>query len=133
MPHPGFPTDMQPQMTTLLSMANGTSIVNEAVWDNRFRYVEELRRMGAQISVDGKIAVVEGVETLKGAPVKATDLRGGAALIIAGLAAEGITIIDDISHIERGYENIVEKLLGLGADIKKVTVEDQIATKAAAL
>lgn len=132
MPHPGFPTDMQPQITTLLTMANGTSIVNEAVWDNRFRYVEELRRMGAQISVDGKIAVVEGVDNLAGAPVKATDLRAGAALIIAGLAAKGTTIIDDIGHIERGYENIVEKLSGLGADIKKVTVEDKVSTDAVA-
>lgn len=125
MPHPGFPTDMQPQITTLLSMASGTSIINEAVWDNRFRYVEELRRMGAQISVDGKIAVVEGVKKLTGAPVRATDLRAGAALIIAGLAAEGVTVIDDIAHIERGYENIVEKFLGLGADIKKTMVSDQ--------
>lgn len=131
MPHPGFPTDMQPQITTLLSMADGTSIINEAVWDNRFRYVEELRRMGAQISVDGKIAVVEGVKELAGAPVRATDLRAGAALIVAGLAANGITTIDDISHIERGYENIVDKLLGLGANIKKVSVEEPASVAAA--
>lgn len=130
MPHPGFPTDMQPQMTTLLSAANGTSIINESVWDNRFRYVEELRRMGAQISVDGKIAVVEGVEKLMGAPVRATDLRAGAALIIAGLMAEGTTSIDDISYIERGYENIVEKFSQLGADIKKVSLEEQPAAAA---
>lgn len=133
MPHPGFPTDMQPQITTLLTIANGTSIVNEAVWDNRFRYVEELRRMGAQISVDGKIAVVEGVEKLTGAPVKATDLRAGAALIIAGLAAEGVTTIDDISYIERGYENIVDKLFALGADIKKVVYENVDAQRFAVL
>ena len=121
MPHPGFPTDMQPQITTLLSMAQGTSIVNEAVWDNRFRYVEELKRMGAQISVDGKLAVVEGVEKLTGAHVKATDLRAGAALVIAGLAAEGTTTIEDIKHIQRGYEDIIEKLKNLGADIKIVS------------
>lgn len=128
MPHPGFPTDMQPQITTLLSMADGTSIVTEGIWDHRFRYVEELRRMGAQISVDGKIAVIEGVDKLMGAYVKATDLRAGAALIIAGLSAEGTTVIDDISHIERGYESIVEKLDDLGADIKKVTVEDRVTS-----
>ncbi len=125
MPHPGFPTDMQPQITTLLSKAEGTSMVNEAVWDNRFRYVEELHRMGAKISVDGRMAVIEGVEELKGAPVKATDLRAGAALIIAGLSAQGVTTIDEIQHIERGYENIVEKLISLGADIKKVTTEEK--------
>ncbi len=120
MPHPGFPTDMQPQITALLSMANGTSIVNENVWDNRFRYTDELNRFGSKISVDGKIAVVEGVSELVGTSVRAMDLRAGAAMIIAGLAACGTTIIEDINHIERGYENIVEKLTGLGADIKKV-------------
>lgn len=124
LPYPGFPTDMQPQITTLLSIANGTSIVSEGVWDNRFRYVEELRRMGAQISVDGKIAVIEGVQQLKGAAVRATDLRAGAALIIAGLSANGTTTIEEISHIERGYENIIEKFSDLGADIKKVTFDD---------
>ena len=133
MPHPGFPTDMQPQFTTLLSVSNGTSIINETVWDNRFRYVEELRKMGAQISVDGKIAVVEGVENLTGARVKATDLRAGAALIIAGLMAKGTTTIDDISHIERGYENVIEKLLNLGAEIKKISLEEPAINKAAAL
>ncbi len=120
MPHPGFPTDMQPQITALLSMANGTSIVNENVWDNRFRYTDELNRFGSKISVDGKIAVIEGVSELVGTSVRAMDLRAGAAMIIAGLAACGTTIIEDINHIERGYENIVEKLTGLGADIKKV-------------
>ncbi len=133
MPHPGFPTDMQPQITALLSLANGTSIVNESVWDNRFRYVSELKRMGAQISVDGKMAVVEGIKELNGACVKATDLRAGAALIIAGLAAKGVTTIEEISHIERGYENIVEKFSALGADIKKVTVEEPVPVAAAAL
>lgn len=121
MPHPGFPTDMQPQITALLSTVEGTSIVNEAVWDNRFRYIEELRRMGAKISVDGRLAVVEGVEELTGAKVSATDLRAGAALIVAGLWAKGETIIENINHIERGYENIVEKLTNLGAKIKRVS------------
>lgn len=120
MPHPGFPTDMQPQITALLSMANGTSIVNENVWDNRFRYTDELNRFGSKISVDGKIAVIEGVSELVGTNVRAMDLRAGAAMIIAGLAACGTTVIENINHIERGYENIVEKLTGLGADIKKV-------------
>lgn len=124
MPHPGFPTDMQPQITALLSIIPGTSLVNEAVWDNRFRYIEELRRMGANISVDGRIAIIEGVSELIGAPVKATDLRAGAALIIAGLAAKGVTSISEVQHIERGYENMIEKLKSIGADIKKVSEEE---------
>lgn len=119
MPHPGFPTDMQPQITTLLCLAEGTSIVTECIFDNRFRYVDELRRMGANISVDGKVAVVEGVGTLMGAPVTAPDLRAGAALVIAGLAAKGVTEVEDIYHIERGYECFEEKLRSLGADIEK--------------
>lgn len=119
MPHPGFPTDMQPQFAALLSVANGTSIINENVWDNRFRYVAELCRMGAQISVDGRLAIIEGVEELIAAPVKATDLRAGAAMIIAGLVANGTTEIENIIHIERGYEEIVDKFQKLGADIKK--------------
>lgn len=127
MPHPGFPTDMQPQITALLSTADGTSMVNEAVWDNRFRYIDELRRMGANISVDGRVAVVEGVEKLVGAPVKAVDLRAGAALVLAGLCAEGTTTIESIHHIERGYEDIIEKLQNIGADIKKISCEDKIA------
>ncbi|MBR6599445.1 MAG: UDP-N-acetylglucosamine 1-carboxyvinyltransferase, partial [Oscillospiraceae bacterium] len=114
-----FPTDMQPQMATLLTLAQGTSIVTEDIWDNRFRYVEELRRMGADISVQGKVAVIEGIGKLKGAPVKACDLRAGAALIIAGLAANGVTEIEDIYHIERGYEDMDKKLRGIGADIEK--------------
>ncbi len=121
MPHPGFPTDMQPQMATLLTLAEGTSIVTEGVWEQRFRYVDELRRMGADISVDGKVAVIEGTGKLTGAPVKACDLRAGAALIIAGLAAKGITEIEDIYHIERGYGGLVEKLRQVGADIQKVS------------
>ncbi len=125
LPHPGFPTDMQPQMTVLLSLAMGTSIVTEGVWEGgRFKYIDELKRMGANVSVDGKIAVVEGVSGLKGAPVKATDLRAGAALVIAALAAEGITEIEDIQYIERGYEKIVQKLSKVGADITKISIPD---------
>lgn len=124
MPHPGFPTDMQPQIATLLSVADGTSIVTEGVWDSRFRYVDQLTLMGADVQVDGKMAVITGVEALKGAPVKAVDLRAGAAMIIAGLIADGRTEVEDISHIDRGYENIVEKLTGLGADIKRVFIPD---------
>ncbi len=130
MPHPGFPTDMQPQVTTLLTLAQGTSIVTEGVWDDRFRYVNELRRMGADISVDGKVAVVEGTGHLTGAPVKATDLRAGVALVIAALAAEGRTEIEDIYHIERGYEDIEKKLRSLGADIKKISIPGTSVRKA---
>ena len=120
MPHPGFPTDMQPQISTLLCLAEGTSIVTDEIFNNRFRYVDELRRMGADISVEGRVAVIEG--ELMGAPVTAPDLRAGAALVIAGLAASGVTEIDDIYHIERGYEDIEQKLRALGADIVKKTV-----------
>ncbi|MEA5050490.1 MAG: UDP-N-acetylglucosamine 1-carboxyvinyltransferase [Oscillospiraceae bacterium] len=127
MPHPGFPTDMQPQMATLLSLAKGTSIVTESIWDNRFKYVDELRRMGANIQVDGKVAIVEGIEKFTGAPVRATDLRAGAAMVIAGLVADGVTEIEDIYHIDRGYEDIVAKLQALGADIRRVTVPDDEA------
>lgn len=130
MPHPGFPTDMQPQISVLLTLAEGTSKVTESIWDNRFRYVDELRRMGADISVDGKVAVIEGTGQLMGAPVKATDLRAGAALIIAGLAASGITEIEDIFHIERGYENMDAKLRGLGADIVKKSIPGTAVRKA---
>ena len=124
MPHPGFPTDMQPQMAVLLSLAEGTSIITEGVWDNRFRYVDELKRMGANIQVDGKIAVIEGIGHLTGAPVKATDLRAGAALLIAGLTGHGVTEIEDIQHIERGYENVEEKFSSIGADIKRIQIQD---------
>ena len=124
LPHPGFPTDMQPQMTTLLSIAQGISIVTEGVWDNRFTYVDELARMGAKIQVDGKVAVVEGVPHLSGAPVKATDLRAGAALLQAALCAQGTSELEDIHYIERGYEDIIAKLQSLGANIKKVTTPD---------
>ena len=124
LPYPGFPTDMQPQLTTALCLAEGTSIVTEGVWDNRFRYTEELARMGANIHVDGKIAVVEGVHELKGAPVRAFDLRAGAAMVIAGLAAKGVTEVEQVTFIERGYENIVEKLVGLGADMYRAEIPD---------
>ena len=127
MPYPGFPTDMQPQITTVLSLAEGTSLVTEGVWSSRYRYVDELRRMGASIQVDGKIAVIEGVGKLTGAPVSACDLRAGAAMVIAGLAAEGITEVDSIHHIERGYENLVEKLVGVGADIRLIHTPDEEA------
>lgn len=130
MPHPGFPTDMQPQITAVLATAAGTSMVTEGVWDNRFKYVDELRRMGANIQVDGKVAVIEGVERLTGAPVRATDLRAGAALMIAALSAEGTSEIEDIYHIERGYENISEKLTKLGADIQKIHIPDEAVKQA---
>ena len=130
MPHPGFPTDMQPQIATLLAIANGTSIVTEGVWDNRFRYVEQLTLMGADIQVDGKSAVITGVDKLKGAPVKAVDLRAGAAMIIAGLVAEGTTTVEEIDHIDRGYENLAEKFRSLGADIKRIDDRSELkATK----
>ncbi len=124
MPHPGFPTDMQPQISTLLTLAEGTSIVTDDIFSNRFRYAPELRRMGANISVEKHVAVIEGVGALTGAPVKATDLRAGAALVIAGLAANGTTEIDDIFHIERGYEHIEKKLSMLGANIKRISVSE---------
>lgn len=120
MPYPGFPTDMQPQITTVLALANGTSLVTEGVWNNRYRYVDELKRMGASIQVDDKTAVVEGVESLSGAPIQACDLRAGAALVIAALAAKGISEISHVQYIERGYEDIIEKLRALGADIQVV-------------
>ena len=118
LPYPGFPTDMQPQITVALCLAQGTSLVTEGVWNNRFKYVEELRRMGAQIQVDGRVAVIEGVEYLTGAPVQACDLRAGAALVIAGLAARGVTELSQVQFIERGYEDLVGKLRSVGADIR---------------
>ena len=125
MPHPGFPTDMQPQMAVLLSIANGTSILSESVWDNRFQYVQQLLRMGADIQVDGKVAVIVGVPRLDGTTVRATDLRAGAAMIIAGLVAEGTTTVEDTIYVERGYEDVVEKFSALGADIKRVAVKEE--------
>jgi len=124
-PHPGFPTDMQPQFSTLLTMAYGTSRVTEEIFNNRFRYAAELRKMGADISIEGgKVAIIQGVDHLSGAPVQATDLRAGAALVIAGLAADGMTEIGNIHFIQRGYERIDEKLQKLGADIKRVIVPE---------
>lgn len=123
MPHPGFPTDCQPQFVALLTTVKGTSIVNESVWDNRYQYVSELVRMGANISVEGRLAIIEG-GTLTAAPVKATDLRAGAAMLIAGLVAEGTTSISNISYIERGYSDVVTKFQTLGADIRKIYIPD---------
>ena len=131
LPHPGFPTDMQPQMAVLLAIAEGTSIITDNVWDNRFRYVDQLTIMGAEIQVDGRVAVVSGVEKLKGAPVMANDLRAGAAMIIAGLCAEGITEIENIEYIDRGYANVVEKLTAVGANIKRVKWTNPSAIKEA--
>ena len=122
MPYPGFPTDMQPQITSVLCLAEGTSLVTESVWNNRYRYVDELKRMGASIQVDDKTAVVEGVDHLTGAPIQACDLRAGAALVIAALAAKGESEISCVQYIERGYEDIVTKLQGLGASIRTVEV-----------
>ncbi|MEE1198344.1 MAG: UDP-N-acetylglucosamine 1-carboxyvinyltransferase [Acutalibacteraceae bacterium] len=130
MPHPGFPTDMQPQIATVLTIADGTSIVTEGVWDSRFRYVEQLTLMGASIQVDGKMAVITGVDKLRPAPVKAVDLRAGAAMLIAGLMAEGTTVVEDSGHIDRGYEKVVEKFVSLGADIHRETSVDFTNTKA---
>ncbi|MBQ2725175.1 MAG: UDP-N-acetylglucosamine 1-carboxyvinyltransferase [Clostridia bacterium] len=124
MPYPGFPTDMHPQMSALLCCAEGTSYINESIFENRFRYVEELRRMGAKIKVDGRIVVIEGGTPMKPASVIATDLRGGVAVMIAALATEGTTEITEIRLIERGYDNICEKLRQLGADIQKITCPD---------
>ena len=125
LPYPGFPTDMQPQMGALLSMASGTSVITEGIYDNRFKYVNELRKMGADIQVDGRIAIFEGGAKLTGAPVMACDLRAGAAMVIAGLCASGTTEIEDIHFIERGYENFVGKLSALGADISIVDFPDE--------
>lgn len=132
MPYPGFPTDMQPQMAACLCLAKGgTSIINEGIWENRYRYVDEFKRMGAEIQVDGKVAVVEGVGHLTGAPLRACDLRAGAAMVIAGLAASGTTEISCIHYIERGYENLVGKLQGIGADIQIVNIpEDEVSQDA---
>ena len=120
LPYPGFPTDMQPQMTVTLALAEGTSIVTESIFENRFKYVDELARMGGSIKVEGNVAIIGGVDGFTGAQVNAPDLRAGAALVIAGLAAEGFTIVDEIGYIQRGYEHFEEKLKGLGAQIEKV-------------
>ena len=120
LPYPGFPTDMQPQMTVTLALAEGTSIVTESIFENRFKYVDELARMGGSIKVEGNVAIIGGVDGFTGAQVNAPDLRAGAALVIAGLAAEGFTVVDEIGYIQRGYEHFEEKLRALGAQIEKV-------------
>ena len=126
LPYPGYPTDMQPQIGVTLALAHGTSIVTESIFENRFKYVDELARMGANIKVEGNTAIISGVEKLTGARVSAPDLRAGAALVIAGLAAEGITVVDDIVYIQRGYECFDEKLRILGAEIERVSSEKEI-------
>ena len=126
LPYPGYPTDMQPQIAVTLALANGTSIVTESIFENRFKYADELARMGACIKVEGNTAIIDGVEKFTGAEVSAPDLRAGAALVIAGLAAEGITVVDDIYYIERGYEEFEAKLASLGAVIEKVSTEKEI-------
>ena len=125
LPYPGFPTDMQPQMTVTLALAEGTSMVTESIFENRFKYVDELARMGSNIKVEGTVAVIDGVKRLTGAQVNAPDLRAGAALVLAGLAAEGITEVDEIGYIQRGYECFEEKLRALGALIEKVDSEKE--------
>ncbi len=122
LPYPGFPTDMQPQMVALLSLAEGTSIVTESVWDSRFQYVKEMAKSGADITVDGNVAVIRGKKEIAGANLSATDLRGGVGMVIMGLAAKGTTTIDNLVHIDRGYENLEKKLSQIGADIKRVDI-----------
>lgn len=120
LPYPGFPTDLQPQMSALLSIAEGTSIITESVWENRFQYIDELKRLGADIKVEGRVAVIKGVKKLSGAQVSATDLRAGAGLVLAALAAEGKTTINNLQYIDRGYEAIEKKLNAMGAEIIRV-------------
>ena len=129
LPYPGFPTDMQPQITVALCLAEGTSMVTEGVWDNRYRYVGELTRMGAQIRVEGRSAVVEGVERLNAASVQAYDLRAGAAIVIAALAADGVSEVTNVHYIERGYEDIIGKLRGIGAKIESVECEEIVESR----
>ena len=126
LPYPGFPTDMQPQMAVLLGIAEGTSTVTESIFENRFKYVDELTRMGADIKVESNIAIISGVKRYTGARVNAPDLRAGAALVIAGLAADGITVVDDIYYIQRGYEALEEKLTKIGAKIARVEDEKEL-------
>lgn len=129
LPYPGFPTDMQPQIATLLALSEGSSIVTESIFENRFKYVDELARMGAKITVEGNTAFIEGVQELSAAKVSAPDLRAGAALVMAGLVADGITIVDQIEYIQRGYEAFEEKLRGLGAVIERIPVDDERAIR----
>ena len=131
MPYPGFPTDMQSQIAVCMAIAKGTSIVTEGIYDTRFRYCAELNRMGASIQVDTKVAVIDGVERLHGCSVKACDLRAGAAMVIAGLAASDVTVVEDAHFIERGYECMIEKLRGLGADIKRIETPEKTAAQSA--
>ncbi len=126
LPYPGFPTDMQPQIAVTLGLSQGTSIVTESIFENRFKYVDELTRMGASVKVEGNTAIIDGVSRYTGASITAPDLRAGAALVIAALAAEGVSTVDDIIYIERGYENFPEKLRGLGAQIEKVDNERDV-------
>ncbi len=126
LPYPGFPTDMQPQMSAVLCLSQGTSIVTESIFENRFKYVDELSRMGASIKVEGNTAIIDGVPQITGARISSPDLRAGAALVIAGLAAEGVTVVDDIVYIQRGYEDFDAKLRALGAEIRKVDSEMEI-------
>lgn len=126
LPYPGFPTDMQPQIVVALGLAEGTSIVTESIFENRFRYVDELTRLGANIRVEGNTAIIEGVEKYTGSTITAPDLRAGAALVVAGLVAEGITLVDDIHFVERGYEDFPEKLRALGAEIEVVTDDKEL-------
>ncbi len=126
LPYPGFPTDMQPQMTVTLGVSSGISIVTESIFDNRFKYVDELARMGADIKVEGNTAIISGVSKYTGASVCAPDLRAGAALVLAGLSADGLTVIDDIKYIERGYEDFPQKLKNLGANMEKIESEKDL-------
>ncbi|HCL01625.1 MAG TPA: UDP-N-acetylglucosamine 1-carboxyvinyltransferase [Lachnoclostridium phytofermentans] len=133
LPYPGFPTDMQPQIATVLAMSSGTSIVTESIYENRFKYVDELARMGASVKVEGNTAIIDGVAELTGAKVCSPDLRAGAALVIAGLAAEGVTIVENIELVERGYENFEEKMRELGASMEKIDAEDEKSVRKARL
>ena len=122
MAYPGFPTDLQPQMAALLSVCEGTSMITENVWEKRYQYIDELKKLGAKITVEGRVAIIEGVKELSGANVEATDLRAGAAMIIAALNARGETVIGEVKYIDRGYEEVENKFLALGADIRRVSV-----------
>ena len=123
-PYPGFPTDIQQPMSTLLSIVPGRSLITESIWENRHKHIDELKKMGANIKVEGRVAIIDGVNRLTGAIVKATDLRAGAAMVIAGLVAEGETEITSIEHIDRGYPHIEDKFRALGANIRRIEVEE---------
>ena len=125
LPYPGFPTDMQPQMAAALCLAQGTSIITDSVWSSRFRYTDEFKRMGAQIQVDGNLAIIEGVDRLTGAQLEACDLRAGAAMLIAALAARGISEITNVQYIERGYEDVIGKIRAIGGRIRAVEIPEE--------